>query len=318
MKKTLFFIILSITFIFFIESGLALAASCAGVLPGGDYDVAANCTFAYTVDGVDEGNLTIKSGYTLTINAGQTVAWNQNYTVTIEKPAANIAINVNGTLKKTNLWMVDADSDNYPAATTQYTDDNKPANARRRHDMTTITTADGDDEFLCTTNYEEVTGCTAACTGCSNGACVSTPNDAQDIWDANTCSADCQKCSGGSCIDQDGEDLFGDCAPKTCGAVQYLACKTGSNCTAYCATQTKNSGFCVSGACASNVACACASVGYDAGATNMLQYLTYLGSPWSCITMTATCANTSAICFYSMECPPGSGKMTNWINCKCI
>jgi uncharacterized protein (TIGR02145 family) len=127
---------------------LSFGSACANVPPGGDYTVSADCTFAYTVDGVDNGNLTIAAGYTLTINAGQTVVWNPGKSVFINGAIAINKGTPGGQLKKTYLWMTDADSDNYSATTTQYyggTADTPPtgcSNCRRRNLMATTTATD--------------------------------------------------------------------------------------------------------------------------------------------------------------------------------
>lgn len=120
----------------------AYAAACSSIPAGGDYTVSSSCNFSGTVDGVDNGNLTINNGTTLTINAGQTVVWNSGKSITVN---GSIIINSTGQLKKTNLWMTDADSDNYPASTTQVAQDNAPANGRRRNLMSSVSSTDCND-----------------------------------------------------------------------------------------------------------------------------------------------------------------------------
>lgn len=63
---------------------------------GGNFAVASNCSFANNVDGVDDGNLTIKAGNTLTVNAGQSIARNPGKSIIIEN-GASIAINEGST-----------------------------------------------------------------------------------------------------------------------------------------------------------------------------------------------------------------------------
>src|SRR3989344_3863557 len=120
----------------------AYAAACSSIPAGGDYTVSSSCNFSGTVDGVDNGNLTINNGTTLTINAGQTVVWNSGKSITVN---GSIIINSTGQLKKTNLWITDANSDTYPASTTQVAQDNAPANGRRRNLMSSVSSTDCND-----------------------------------------------------------------------------------------------------------------------------------------------------------------------------
>jgi hypothetical protein len=120
--------------------------------------VATSCTFAYNVDGVDNGNLTIAgpetcapSGCQLTINAGQTIVWNPGKSVYVN---GSIWINKpGGQLKKTYLWMIDVDADNWPATTTQYYGDSAPNYGRRRYLMATTTVADCFDAIYTAAGY---------------------------------------------------------------------------------------------------------------------------------------------------------------------
>jgi hypothetical protein len=111
--------------------------------PGGDYTVIRNCSFPGAVNGVDAGNLTISSGVTFTINAGQNIAWNNGYSVNVN---GTMAINATGQLIQTNLWMLDADADGWPATTTQVAQDSSPgATYRRRNLMQSLVTVDCND-----------------------------------------------------------------------------------------------------------------------------------------------------------------------------
>jgi hypothetical protein len=132
--------------------------SCADVPIGGSYTVAASCSFPKPIDGIDNGGITINSDTTLTINAGQTIAWSPGFSVVVD---GTIAINKDGAqLRKTYLWMIDADSDNYPATTTQYPQDTAPTNGRRRYLMNTISSTDCDDAAA--TKWQYFTGYTDA------------------------------------------------------------------------------------------------------------------------------------------------------------
>ncbi|MEX2033002.1 MAG: hypothetical protein WD889_00375 [Candidatus Colwellbacteria bacterium] len=109
---------------------LAWSDPCSGVPLGGDGTLSADCTIS-GVDGVDNGNLNL-NGRTLTIPAGATFVWNSGKTIT-----ANGTIAVSGQLKKTNLWIKDADNDGYaPNATDQLAQDTQPSSYQRRYTRT--------------------------------------------------------------------------------------------------------------------------------------------------------------------------------------
>jgi hypothetical protein len=95
-------------------------SACANVPLSGDYTIdstatggTGGCTFANTVDGVENGNLTIAPNQTLTVNSGQIVVWNPGKAIYID---GYIAINKTppgGQLKKGYICAVDSDSDGY-------------------------------------------------------------------------------------------------------------------------------------------------------------------------------------------------------------
>ena len=114
-------------------------AACANVPMGGNYTVSSSCTFANTVDGVDDGGITVNAGVTLTINAGQTIVWSPGHSIVIN---GAIAIADGGQLKQTYLWMTDADNDGRPASVTMYAQDTQPTNGKRRKDFTSFTYVD--------------------------------------------------------------------------------------------------------------------------------------------------------------------------------
>ena len=100
---------------------------------GGNFAIASNCSFADDINGVDDGNLTIKSGYTLTINAAQTIAWNSGKSIIIEDDSS-IIINSTGQIKQTSLWVKDADDDGYyDEGTDPKAQDNQPTDFIRRY-----------------------------------------------------------------------------------------------------------------------------------------------------------------------------------------
>ena len=247
----------------------ANAVSCANVPVGGNYTVTADCTFANTVDGVDNGGMTINTDTTLTINTGQTIAWTSGYSITIN---GTIAMS-GGELRKTNLWLIDTDADGYPTSATQIAQTDTPTGGRRRKDISSgtnssftyvadITEFDYDDTDNtiyygtvcggdCSTN-NSAGDCVAVSAGenslavCKrcNGSSLSSVNIAdntQDTEGSNVCSADCVNCNGsGSCVNQtNSEDLFTDCGTTNCssgncngsGACGYLTSGEG-NCAA--------------------------------------------------------------------------------------
>ncbi|MFH1246573.1 MAG: hypothetical protein V1489_02245 [Candidatus Liptonbacteria bacterium] len=121
---------------------IARAADCAPPA-GGDYTISSDCAFANTVDGVDNGNLIINGGKTLTINAGQTIVFNSGKSITITN--GTIAMNSTAQIRKTNLWVTDADADGWPASLSGVAQDDAPANGRRRYLMLSNVTADCND-----------------------------------------------------------------------------------------------------------------------------------------------------------------------------
>ena len=100
-------------------------AACTNVPLSGDYTVSESCTFSASagVFGVDDGNLIIASGQTLTINNGQTVVWGPGKSVIIN---GTIAINEGGQLKQTRIWVKDSDGDGYPTTDTPIAQDTSP------------------------------------------------------------------------------------------------------------------------------------------------------------------------------------------------
>jgi hypothetical protein len=85
--------------------------------PGGDYTITRSCSFPGTVNGVDNGSLTIMPGVTFTVKTGQTIVWNSAKNII---PEGSIVFIGTGRFLKTNLWMVDSDVNGWPANFTQY------------------------------------------------------------------------------------------------------------------------------------------------------------------------------------------------------
>jgi hypothetical protein len=236
------------------EAILSFGSACPGVLPGGDYTVATSCTFAYDVDGVDNGNLTIAgpetcapSGCQLTINAGQTVVWNPGKSVYVN---GSIWINKpGGQLKKTYLWATttDADNDGYAssgAAITFYAQDAKPAGAVRRYTLNSLTASDCNDSDnarwqnrTCYYDGDNDGYRTAASqTRCVGSDCT---NSTDAYKRESTAPVDCDDSTSAkyqnlTCyVDGDGDTYgTGTASTQCCGS----AC--GQGCTGYSATST--------------------------------------------------------------------------------
>ncbi|MBA3733087.1 chitobiase/beta-hexosaminidase C-terminal domain-containing protein, partial [Patescibacteria group bacterium] len=140
------FLLLIGIFIFF-SLPHTIFAACTSVPISGNYTVSTSCAFAGTVDGVDAGtgtsntaNITINPGQTLTLNAGQTIAWGGTITIN-----GSLAINATASLKQGPIWMTDQDADGYPLTTTQTWSQTQGANSRRRNVMVTVTNIDLND-----------------------------------------------------------------------------------------------------------------------------------------------------------------------------
>lgn len=124
--------------------------------PGGDLTITSSCSFQNTVDGVDNGNLTINNGATLTINAGQSIVRNSGKSITIQT-GGSIALNTTGSIPQTNLWTQDVDGDGWSVLfNTQLAQDSSPgAGYTRRYLMIGSALGDGRDgtiAFAASTN----------------------------------------------------------------------------------------------------------------------------------------------------------------------
>jgi len=160
-------------------------AACANVPIGGNYTVSSSCTFSETVDGVDDGGITVDSGQTLTINANQTVVWSPGSSLVIN---GQIAINSTG----------------------------QPANGKRRKDFSNFTyisdfTRDYDDT---STSTYPGTKCAACKSNADDGSCANV-TDGTDPWDdcsEITCTDYIYGWSGNNCAKYSGSSANnGDC-----------------------------------------------------------------------------------------------------------
>jgi len=105
-----------------------------GTPDSGDWVMNYNCTLypgaPYNIDGADHGNVIIQSG-TLTIPNGTAFAFNSGYHISLT--GGSIVIGTGGQIKKTNLWLVDADYDGYDGGGMVAADSSPGGNYMRRY-----------------------------------------------------------------------------------------------------------------------------------------------------------------------------------------
>jgi len=109
-------------FLFASKTSFATAVSCAEPSSSGDYtvDPTTSCSFARTIDGVDNGNITIATDKILQIDDGTTIVWNSGRSITIN---GIIALAGTGQISQGDLYAVDEDADGYGKSTTADTTD---------------------------------------------------------------------------------------------------------------------------------------------------------------------------------------------------
>ena len=124
--------ILKISFLLFSLAVFAIflhqeaeAAPCANIPLGGTTTISVSCQLAGQVNGAEEGPLIIEAGATLTINGGMTVVWNPTFAVYIQ---GKLFIDKGegaggGQLRKTRIWYIDANNDNFPDSLVAYAAD---------------------------------------------------------------------------------------------------------------------------------------------------------------------------------------------------
>jgi hypothetical protein len=122
---------------------------------GGSWTIDSNCSFS-SVNGVDNGNVILNNPtYNLTVNANSTFVWNPGKALQLTQGAIILADT--SSLVQSYLWMQDADSDGYPAATTQVASYNSPgANYDRRYQEVTTTSTDCADSD--NTKWQNING----------------------------------------------------------------------------------------------------------------------------------------------------------------
>ncbi len=180
----------------FLSAGAANAA-CTSVPISGEYSLESSCTFSGTVNGVENGNIVVAEGTTLTINASQTLVWNPGYSVVIN---GTIAINKSGgQLRKAYIWMYDADSDDYPSTAGPVAAYTQPENGKRRAEFTnfTVITDIAYDYNDSDSNVYPGTLCNGPCTINSNdGSCGNLGSGVAAGGDLLSCSVTSEACSG--------------------------------------------------------------------------------------------------------------------------
>ena len=91
------------------------AASCTAPSDGESNTISTSCTMPEdSIDGVDNGDLTIATSTTLTINANQVLVFNPGKNLNVN---GSIAIsNTGAKIRKGYIWITDADADGYAAS----------------------------------------------------------------------------------------------------------------------------------------------------------------------------------------------------------
>jgi len=218
--KTYILILIGAMVVSFFLFSQTTQAACTNVPLSGDYTVSESCTFSASagVFGVDDGNLIIASGQTLTINNGQTVVWGPGKSVIIN---GTIAINEGGQLKQARIWYKEADGDGYPSTSTPIAQIDSPgedyvyrsefatgtwvytSDLAYDYDDTDNTvypgTACGGGDSACSVNEDDGT-CTIYADGTVCGSCSTCSGDYSDTCD-ETCDGTqtCDACSAGKC-----------------------------------------------------------------------------------------------------------------------
>ena len=186
---------------------------------GGGWTLDSNCIMS-GVNGVDNGNLIIDSGYTMTLASGSTWAFNPGYSINFGPSGGTIALGTNSSLQSAYVWADDTDGDGY-IATTEYivslTDpdgtpaDNEPsvANWVQRSTATgtndvndtsatvyqTVACYQDSDNDTYTTGTAQNVDCGSACgTGCAGWRASANGSDCNDasasVWQNLTGYAD--------------------------------------------------------------------------------------------------------------------------------
>jgi hypothetical protein len=148
--------------------------------------VSTPCSFSGTTVGVDNGNITVGTGGTLSVLNGQTIVRNAGKSITISGGGSIVLIGT-ARIVQSYIWCMDADSDGYCRNQTYTYGDNSPsAGYRRIANMTTLATDDCNDTsatgcnrifIMAVTNRGNLGGLTGADAQCQTyaNANLSTP-----------------------------------------------------------------------------------------------------------------------------------------------
>jgi hypothetical protein len=127
----------------FIAVSLVPMVSACTTTANSTLTIATSCGFGAEVAGVDNGNIIINPGVTLTVQSGQTLLRNSGNSI---QNNGNIVLIGTAKIMQSYLWCLDADTDGYCASLTySYGDVSPGAGYRRLTDMTTLATADCSD-----------------------------------------------------------------------------------------------------------------------------------------------------------------------------
>ncbi|RKY52493.1 MAG: hypothetical protein DRP89_07605 [Candidatus Neomarinimicrobiota bacterium] len=250
--KTYILILIGAIAVSFFLFSQTTQAACTNVPLSGDYTVSESCTFSSEpgVFGVDDGNLIIASGQTLTINNGQTVVWGPGKSVIIN---GSIAINEGGQLKQARIWVKDSDGDGYPPTTTDWvaSTDSPGSGYVTRSQLKNATTTYTTDLAY---DYDDTDNTVYPGTACGPGLeCGENAPDGtcQPLPAGENGLPVCQRCDGSSLtpvnIAADTKDTEGTNTSPLCttcdgnGNSKYIANGTdpynecgGSSCCGYC------------------------------------------------------------------------------------
>jgi len=167
---------------------LAWSDPCTPPLAG-DWTVDASCSIS-GVTGADNGNINFTGAFTMTINAGATVAFNSGKQISLGTSGV-IAVADTAQIKKTKLWITDADADNYaPSSYSTLAQDSRPSGYSRRYSIAgtndcydagattnpgqtgwfTVTDGRGSWDYNCSGATDYQYGTTANLCGCSDSS----------------------------------------------------------------------------------------------------------------------------------------------------
>lgn len=249
---------------------LAWSDAC-GISNSGDWVSSANCVIG-SVDGVDNGNATVSVGNTLTLNS--TFAFNPGKGVIVN---GTLALGAGGQLKKTYLWQVDSDSDNYAPNSTEYAQDTAPAGGRRRY---LLVTAQYDCSDTSSSIYPGVTTSSGSCScGSYANTCSTSVGGSQSYTYCSSSGSYASGSSGCSCSrSTDG---------ISCGSDSYGTCNRSSTCSGS-GTQSKTTYACSGGSCAnSSTTVSCSLTPTSAGTSCGTGTTTYGG--WGSCSGSGSC-----------------------------